>query len=72
MLKYAVLIQYDERDNIFVASVPQLKGCKAHGCTPEEAMKEIAVAQELWLEVAIEDGDEIPKPALFTAVAVRR
>ena len=65
MPKYSIFIQYDESDNIFVAEIPELPGCMAHGDTPEQAMKEILVAQELWLEVAAEHGDEIPEPALY-------
>ena len=65
MFEYAIVIQYDKRDNIYVASVPQLRGCMAHGATPEEALREIAIAQELWLEVAAEDGDPIPEPTVY-------
>ena len=64
MLQYSVLIQYDDRDNIYVARIPELSGCMAHGDTPEDAIKEIQVALELWLEVAEEDGLEIPEPVL--------
>ena len=41
MLKYSVVIQYDGRDNIYVAHVPELAGCMAHGSTPEDAAREI-------------------------------
>jgi len=62
MLRYSVLIQYDAADNIYVASVPELEGCMAHGKTHDEAAREIMVAMRLWLEVAKEHGDAIPKP----------
>jgi predicted RNase H-like HicB family nuclease len=62
MLKYSIQIQYDNEDNIYVASVPELDGCMAHGDTPEQAMKEIQIAMKLWLEVAKEHGDVIPEP----------
>ncbi len=58
-------IQYDNIDEIYVASVPELKGCMAHGDTPEEAMKEIKVAMQLWLEVAEENKDFIPQPLMY-------
>jgi predicted RNase H-like HicB family nuclease len=51
-------------DNIFVASVPELPGCMAHGKTPEIAMKEIKIAMELWLEDAKENGETIPEPMM--------
>ena len=66
MLKYSIVIEYDAEDDIFVASVPQLEGCMAHGKTPEVALKEIIIAQDGWLKVALEHGDEIPEPAPIT------
>ena len=65
MLKYSILVQYDERDNIYVASVPELQGCMAHGDTPEDAMREIQIALELWLETADEVGENIPNPMVY-------
>ena len=67
MLRYSILIQYDSTDNIFVASVPELEGCMAHGHTHEEAMEEIMVAMKLWLEVAKEHGDAIPEPMMHVS-----
>lgn len=66
MLEYSIFIQYDPIDEIFVASIPELSGCMAHGETKEEALKEIEVAKELWIETAREDNVSIPEPALFT------
>lgn len=65
MAKYSVFIQYDETDNIFVASIPELPGCMAHGKTKEEALHELDIACELWIETAQEIGREIPKPSLY-------
>lgn len=70
MTEYSIFMQYDPQDKIYVASVPELQGCMAHGKTKEEALKEIEVAKELWIETAKEDGLPIPEPALFTNVAV--
>jgi len=67
MLKYSILIQYDKVDNIFIASVPELQGCKAHGDTHEQAMEEIMIAMKLWLEVAAELGDVIPEPMTYVS-----
>ena len=65
MPKYSITIQYDNTDNIYVASVPELEGCMAHGKTPEEATKEIQTAIKGWLKVAEEHGHEIPEPLMF-------
>ena len=66
MLKYSIIVQYSDEDTAFVARVPELRGCMAHGTTPEEALREVRVAQQLWLEVANEVGEEIPSPSALT------
>ena len=62
MHKYEIIIYWRDEDKIFVAEVPELKGCMAHGKTQTEAVKNINQAIELWLETAIEFGDKIPSP----------
>lgn len=42
----------------------------AYGETKEEALREIDVAKELWIESALEDGQSVPEPSLFNSVAV--
>ena len=66
-MQYSVVIQYDAVDNIFVASVPELLGCMAHGDTHEKAMEEIMIAMKLWLVVAAEHGDVIPEPMMYVS-----
>ena len=65
MLKYSILIQYDDTDNIYVAKIPELQGCMAHGKTYEDAMREIKIALELWIETAKDNEINIPEPVLF-------
>ena len=69
MLKYSVSIRYDKNDNIFIAKVPELPGCAAHGDTPEQAAREIQIAMELWIEDALELGEKIPEPLLYGETA---
>lgn len=45
--------------------MPDLTGCTADGKTPEEALKEIEIAKELWIETALEDGQTIPDPDIM-------
>ena len=65
MAEYSVFIKYDPIDKIYVASVPELPGCMAHGNTKEQALKEIETAKELWIETALEEGQPIPEPDLL-------
>ena len=63
MPQYSVFMYYDSEDKIYVASVPELQGCMAHGETREQALKEIEIAEKIWLESAEDMGAEIPKPS---------
>ena len=62
MSKYEIIIYWSNEDNIFVAEVPELPGCLAHGNTEEAALKNIKKAMQLWLDTAKEFGDPIPDP----------
>lgn len=62
MLKYEVIIYWSSDDEAFVAEVPELPGCAAHGDTPEKALSQAQEAMRLWLETAEEFGDPIPEP----------
>ena len=68
-MEYSVNIQYDKQDNIFVACIPELPGCVAHGKTKQEALEEIEIAKDLWLDVAAEENKPIPKPKYYSAIA---
>ncbi len=70
MLEYSVIIQYDNDDKIYVASIPELQGCMAHGKTKEEALKEIEIVKKMWLETAKEKGVDIPEPKFLNSVSV--
>ena len=62
MHKYEIIIYWDNRDNIYIADVPELSGCSAHGKTYNEALDNVNEAIELWINTAKEFGDPIPEP----------
>jgi predicted RNase H-like HicB family nuclease len=62
MTKYEIIIYWSEDDEAFVAEVPELPGCMAHGSTQEEALSQIQEAMDLWLETARKTGREVPEP----------
>ena len=62
MDKYEIIIYWDDTDKIFVAEIPELPGCSAHGKTHEAALKNVKDAKSLWLKTAKEFGDPIPEP----------
>lgn len=65
-----MVISWSEEDQAYIVSVPELPGCMADGKTPEEAVKNTEIIIQEWIECALEDGEEIPKPHLFNDVAV--
>ncbi len=62
MHKYEIIIYWSNEDHAFVAEVPELPGCAAHGDTQETALAEINLAMDLWIETAREFGDPVPEP----------
>jgi predicted RNase H-like HicB family nuclease len=62
MNKYEVIIYWSEEDEAFVAEVPQLPGCAAHGPSQEAALASAQEAIRLWVDTAKEFGDPIPEP----------
>src|SRR6266542_2783472 len=60
-LKYPVTIE-EAPEGGFFAQIEDLPGCFAEGNTVEEAFELIEVARKMWLEVAYEDGQDIPPP----------
>ena len=62
MYKYEVIIYWSNEDKIFVAEVPELPGCMAHGNTKAEALANAEDAIQLWIDTATEFGDQIPEP----------
>ena len=59
MSKYEIAIYWSEEDGNFIAEAPELSGCMADGKAYEEAVKNIHVIIDGWIEAAIELGREI-------------
>ncbi|HPH40648.1 MAG TPA: toxin-antitoxin system HicB family antitoxin [Candidatus Fermentibacter daniensis] len=50
-------------DGGFVAKISDLQGCIAQGDSAEEALAALEEVKSLWIESAMEHGDEIPAPS---------
>jgi predicted RNase H-like HicB family nuclease len=55
------IIQWSEDSRVFVAEIPELPGCFAHGDTEESALRNVQDAAQLWIDTAREFCDPIPK-----------
>lgn len=63
-MHYSINIQWSNRDQAYIANVPELPGCKTHGDTYNEALDNILEVIELWIEAAREAGEAIPQPII--------
>ena len=61
-LNYEIILYWSDEDGLFVAEVPELPGCMAHGDTQEIALANAKDAMQLWVDTAAEFGDPIPEP----------
>lgn len=62
MFKYEAIIYWSEEDQAYLAEVPELPGCIAHGDSYESALANAKEAIQLWIDTAKEFGDPIPEP----------
>ncbi len=60
--KYEVILYQSQSDQVFVADVPELTSCIAHGAMQQDALAQVQETQALWIESAQEYGDPVPEP----------
>jgi predicted RNase H-like HicB family nuclease len=59
---YHINVFWSDEDSCWIADVPDLRYCSAHGDTPEEALASVQEAMQGWLDVARDNGMVIPEP----------
>jgi len=62
MNRYEIIVFWSAEAEVFVAEVPELPGCTAHGTTQKKALANAQQAVQLWLDTAREFGDPVPDP----------
>ena len=62
MDRYEIILYWSAEDAAFIAEVPELPGCMAHGDTQEKALSSVKEAMGLWIDTAREFGDPVPEP----------
>jgi predicted RNase H-like HicB family nuclease len=60
---YHFNIFWSDEDGGYVADIPDLAACSAFGSTPFEALAQVELAKEAWLEAAPAEGKPIPAPS---------
>ena len=61
-MKYEVIIYWSDEDESFIAEVPELPGCVADGATYHEALANVEIIVQEWIETANELNRPIPIP----------
>ncbi len=61
--RYPINLFWSQESGRWIADVPDLRYCSAHGGTPEEAVAQAQEAIALWLETARAEGMSIPAPS---------
>jgi predicted RNase H-like HicB family nuclease len=62
MLRYEIILYWSKEDHAFIAEVPELPACTADGETYQEALQNVEVIMQEWIETAEELGRPIPEP----------
>jgi predicted RNase H-like HicB family nuclease len=66
--RYHINIFWSDEDDCWIADVPDLRPCSAHGDTPEEALAEIQIVIGMWFEWAKDSNVEPPEPRYRSAI----
>ena len=60
--RYEVIIWWSDDDGAFIAEAPELPGCMADGPSHREALANLEVVMQEWIETASDLGRPIPQP----------
>ncbi|HYX13505.1 MAG TPA: type II toxin-antitoxin system HicB family antitoxin [Nostoc sp.] len=61
MFRYEVIIYWSELDQAFIGEVPELPGCAADGDTYQEALHNVELVMQEWIETAKDLGRPVPQ-----------
>jgi predicted RNase H-like HicB family nuclease len=68
MQDYHINIFYSQEDGGYIADIPDLEACSAFGETPDEALREVEIAKEVWLKAAKAEHKRVPAPRYRPAI----
>jgi predicted RNase H-like HicB family nuclease len=60
--RYEIILYWSDEDEAYIAEVPELEWCAADGETYQEALENVEVVIDEWIETAKEKGWTIPEP----------
>ncbi|MBD2532676.1 type II toxin-antitoxin system HicB family antitoxin [Nostoc flagelliforme FACHB-838] len=62
MFRYEIILYWSELDQAFIAEVPELSGCAADGDSYQEALHNVELVVQEWIETAKDLGRPVPQP----------
>lgn len=63
--RYSMALEWDPRDEVSIATVPELAGCRIHGRSLEEAIRNGREVTAIWIESTRKWHDPIPSAQNF-------
>jgi predicted RNase H-like HicB family nuclease len=60
-LHYEIILYWSQEDQAFIAEVPELPGCAADGETYQEALQNVEIIMQEWIQTAEELERTIPE-----------
>ncbi|MDX1493079.1 MAG: type II toxin-antitoxin system HicB family antitoxin [Longimicrobiales bacterium] len=60
--RYEIILYWSNEDQAYIAEVPELEWCAADGKTYQEALENVEVIIDEWIETALEKGWTVPEP----------
>jgi predicted RNase H-like HicB family nuclease len=60
--RYEIIIFWSDEDDAFIAEVPELPGCAADGPSHAEALANVNIIIDEWIETAKSLNRQIPEP----------
>jgi predicted RNase H-like HicB family nuclease len=59
--RYEIILCWSNEDQAYIAEVPELPGCAADGSSYQEAIANVEVIIDGWIETALEMGRTVPE-----------
>ncbi len=66
---YSMVIEWSDEDQVYVVTMPELPGCRTHGRSYAEAVRQGEDAIESWIDAARADGDQLPAPHTYAVAS---
>jgi predicted RNase H-like HicB family nuclease len=63
--RFEIVIHWSEEDQVYIASVPELPGAKAHGDKPAEALEKVVEVAAHWIYGSRKLGHRVPPPRVL-------